>query len=711
MFISNKAKRSLVRQQGVSDCGIACLATIARYHGCEVLLENLRNWSGTLSQGTTLLGLKQAAARIGLDAEGYEISADQLSTLTHPCILPIRLENLNHYWVCFGSQDGSFEIGDPFHGYSKISVQELMNAWTNGICLKITPTEDFRPGRRVTQLKQTLLKEIIWEDLPVLFASLFLGLIITVLGLSLAVFSQKLVDEILPYKQIEKLTWGIAILTLLVLSNILLSFVRGSLLLKQGRDFNERIVAKFYGTIMYLPLFFFDSRETGELISRLKDTGRIQAAITGLSGSLLTNILILVISTVVVFVYSTIVGFIYTLSMPLFLLLAWKLQPHILSAQKGVMQTAAQTESGFIDSIQGMQTIKSHNKENVFKEKMMGLFGMLQGKVFELGKLGLGYGLISGFLGVIFSIGVLATLSFQVVNETLSLGEMVAILTISGTIIPALSSLSGANIQIQEAKVAFDRMIEFVGMGRENSNPEYTLNISPQDYLEIKFKNVGFSFPGRNQLLTNLNLQVTTGELILIKGNNGAGKSTALRILQKFYSPTQGAISIDGISLSDYDTSLWREMVGVVPQEIKIFQGTVLENITLLPGDSNVSLLRKKCLENGLDNYFQSLPFGYATVIGEDGINLSGGQIQLIGLARALFMEPRLLLLDEASSSVDPETEKHLFQLLQRLKTQMAIIMVAHKTHNPVVADRIYRINDGHSFLIWPEPKEFNLTS
>jgi len=209
MFNSNKAKRSIVKQQGESDCGIACLATIAKYHGSEVLLENLRNWSGTLAQGTTLLGLKQAATKIGLDAEGYEISDHQLARLIHPCILPIRLDSLYHYWVCFGYQNGSFEIADPSHGYSKISTQELKKAWTNGICLKITPTKDFRPGRPVTKLKQKLLKEVIWEDLPVLIAALFLGLMITVLGLSLAIFSQVLIDEILPHKQMEKLTWGI----------------------------------------------------------------------------------------------------------------------------------------------------------------------------------------------------------------------------------------------------------------------------------------------------------------------------------------------------------------------------------------------------------------------------------------------------------------------------------------------------------------------
>ncbi len=453
---------------------------------------------------------------------------------------------------------------------------------------------------------------------------------------------------------------------------------------------------------MYLPLFFFDSWKTGEVVTRLKDTGRIQGAITGLSGSLITNFLILVISTLVVYAYSNLVGFIYTLSIPVYLILAWKLQPRILSAQKSVMQTSAQTESGFIDSIQGIQTIKSHNKETVFKDKMMRLFGTFQSKVWELGNLGLSYGLISGVLGVLFSIGVLTTLSFQVLNDVLSIGEMVAILTISGTIIPALGPLASANIQIQEAKVAFDRMIEFMGMGSEDSHSP-TIEISTKDHLEIKFEDVGFGFVGSNQLLTNLNLQVCIGELILITGDNGEGKSTALRMLQKFHSPSHGIISVNGANLWDHHTSRWRKLVGVVPQEIKIFQGTVQENITLVPGDTDESLLIKTLLETGLSDYFAALPFGYATVIGEEGINLSGGQIQLLGLARALFKKPKLLLLDEASSSVDRKTESDLFQLLQRLKSEMAIIMVAHNTQNPVAADRIYRINNGQSRVIWPE--------
>ncbi len=192
MFNSNRPRRSIILQQEPADCGIACLATIARYHGGEVLIENLRHWSGTLSQGTTLLGLKQAAARIGLDAEGYEITLDELSSLQWPCILPVRLGDLNHYWVCFGGQDGNFEIGDPGSGYSKITVQELKNSWTHGVCLKISPNQNFNPGRPVSKLKRGFLKEIVWEDLPVLTSSLLLGLVITILGLSLAIFSKSL---------------------------------------------------------------------------------------------------------------------------------------------------------------------------------------------------------------------------------------------------------------------------------------------------------------------------------------------------------------------------------------------------------------------------------------------------------------------------------------------------------------------------------------
>ena len=175
-----------------------------------------------------------------------------------------------------------------------------------------------------------------------------------------------------------------------------------------------------------------------------------------------------------------------------------------------------------------------------------------------------------------------------------------------------------------------------------------------------------------------------------------------MRILQKFYAPTEGRIYVNGILLENYQTSRWREAVGVVPQEITLFQGTLLENITLIPNEDDEPGIRRRCIEVGLNAYLESLPFGYKTLVGEGGINLSGGQIQLIGLARALYGHPKLLLLDEASSWVDRGTEKHLFQILQNLKEQMAIIIVAHQTQNPVGADRTYEINNGKSLLIQP---------
>jgi ATP-binding cassette subfamily B protein len=330
-----KNKIPFIRQQDQSDCGVACLASVVRHFGGEVSLERLRALSGTSKQGTTLLGLCQAAQQIGLEAEGFEAeSIEMLYELPHPVILHVVMEGkLEHYVVASPSRlapsggtkkTGFFVISDPAKGVVEMSESELEAIWKSKILLQLTPTERFQKNASTTGQKLRWLKSLIQEELPILMIAAVLGVVVAVLGLGMSLFSQKLIDEILPQQNTEKLIIGLVLLGLLLLIRSGITYLRALFLLRQAQSFNNRVAGSFYEKLIRLPKSFFDTRKTGDLIARMHDTRRIQSVIASLAGSVLIDFLVVVISAVFVFVYSVEVGALTLVSLPFFGWLVWR---------------------------------------------------------------------------------------------------------------------------------------------------------------------------------------------------------------------------------------------------------------------------------------------------------------------------------------------------------------------------------------------------
>jgi len=281
----------------------------------------------------------------------------------------------------------------------------------------------------------------------------------------------------------------------------------------------------------------------------------------------------------------------------------------------------------------------------------------------------------------------------MVFEGLLQLGELMAVLGIASTLIPSITNLALIVIPVNEAKVAFNRMFEFVSI-----NPEIKekTNITIQ-FESLEVKNLSFRFPGRKQLLKKIDFEIKKNELIAIVGESGCGKTTLGQILEKFYFPENGEIVINrNINLNDTNTNDWRALLGVVPQDIHVFNGNVPDNICMGETDGDVQKIIAFCQTYGFHAFFEEFPQGYLTILGEEGINLSGGQIQLIGLARALYKMPQLLILDEATSAMDRNTENFTLKLLDRLKSEIGIIFISHRLHIlKKMSNRIYVIDGG----------------
>ena len=297
-----------------------------------------------------------------------------------------------------------------------------------------------------------------------------LGVAVALLGLSMALFSQKLLDDILPKQNTEKLTLGLLLLSVLLLARAGVSYLRNFLLLRQSREFNVRIADSFFRDLLQLPKAFFDSRKTGDLVARLNDTRRIQATISFLTGSVIIDTLVIVLTAVFLFNYAWQIGLLALVSFPLFGWLIWRFNNRIIAGQRDVMASYARTESHFIDSMSGIGAIKANRQEAFFARITQTVYQFFQQQLYDLGLLGNRYNLLSELIGVGLLIAIISLTAFMVLQKQLKIGEMMAIVSLASTLISSVSKLSTTNIQLQEARVAFDRMREFTELPKELEN-------------------------------------------------------------------------------------------------------------------------------------------------------------------------------------------------------------------------------------------------
>jgi len=684
--------KSFIRQHDQSDCGVACLLSVINYYKGTNSLEKLRELSGTTRQGTTLLGLYQAANKLGFEAQGNEADIQAIIDHKAPLILHVVIEErLQHYIVCYGYKNGVFIIGDPAKGLSTYTQEDLSKIWKSKTCLTLTPTRDFIKATSIKKSKKSWFIKLLKDDYQLLGISLVLGVVVALLGMAMAIFSQKLIDDILPSQNSTKLITGIALLAFLLFVRVGFGSLREFFLIKQSKDFNNRIIDTFYSALLHLPKPFFDTRKIGELVARLNDTNRVQRVIKHIASSFVIDGLVTLVSFGFLFFYSWQTGLIALVSLPIYFLIIYRFNQKIIKAQKEVMQSYALNESNYITSMQGIATIKNFNRQTIFQKVNQLVYGNFQNKIFSLGKINVRLALFSGIAGVLFLVSILSYTSFLVYQKTMTLGELMAVLGIAGSLLPSITNLALIAIPINEAKIAFNRMFEFASIPKEAQG---RLEINSFEALEIK--DLSFRFAGRSPLLKNINLHILKGEFVAIVGESGSGKSTLGQILQGFYPFEKGTVTINyQYSFQDISSEHWRNLVGVIPQDIHIFSGNVLDNI-LLGALNKPEDIVKFCQEMGFEKFIAELPQGYATILGEEGINLSGGQKQIIALARVLYKKPQFLILDEATAAMDRNTEKFTMDLLRKLKKDIAVLFISHRIHTlKNNADRIYVLEDG----------------
>jgi ATP-binding cassette, subfamily C, bacteriocin exporter len=694
MKLQNRIRKCSVLQQDSTDCGAACLLSVIRFYEGQSTIEKIRLLSGTTQSGTTMLGLYQAAQKCGFEAAGYEATAEALIDYKNVLILHVRnKEGSEHYVVCFGYEGQHFMIWDPAEGFQALTDEELLRIWESRKCLGLIPGHDFTKGIQSRKIKQTWLIKALKPERDLLFISGLTGILVSALGLVMAIYTQKLIDKILPNANLNYLMLTSCLVFILLSTRIVLSAIRQLLLLSQGNSFNTRVVNDFYSSLFQLPKVFFDTRKTGDFVARLNDTMRIQKVVAEIIGIYLIDVLIIAATICTLFFYSAGAGIISLISLPVFYVIVSSQNKKLKSLQNSLMAGYALSESNFIDSLKGIEEIKCLNWDDHYIKRSNFFFSDYQKRILDLGKVKVKLNLIVGLFGSFFLILVLIYSSFKVIQNDLTQGEMMAILSLSSTLLPSVINIALIGIPLSEAKVALNRMFEFTQMKTEDNSEtsDSTVAIS-----RLCIDNISFSYPGHSLLFDKVSLRINRGEVVSIIGENGCGKSTLANIILRFYKAESGRIWINNEVDSDaIGLKYWRSKIGLIPQEIHIFNGTILQNLITDFSESNINKVVSTVSSLGLGGFINSFPNGFMTLVGEEGINLSGGQKQLLAYIRVLLNKPDILLIDEGTSNMDVRTESLIIDLLSRLKEEMGILMITHRLNLvKKLSDSIYVFNE-----------------
>ena len=704
-----------IKQHDITDCGAACLASIAAHHKLQLPIARIRQYAGTDKKGTNVLGLLEAAQKLGFDAKGVRGDFESLFKIPKPSIAHIIVkERLHHYVVIYEVTKEFIKIMDPGDGkLHKKTHEEFKKEWT-GVLVLLLPQEDFKTGNE----KVSVLKRFLFLLKPhkfVLIQALVGALIYTLLGFSTSIYIQKITDHVLVDGNTKLLNLlGVIMLVLLALQ-IVISVFKDVFLIKTGQQIDSRLILGYYKHLLKLPQQFFDTMRVGEIISRINDAVKIRTFINGVSLSLTVNMLILVFSFGLMFTYYWKLALIMLIVIPLYAGIYFIVNKLNKKTERKIMESSAELESQLVESLNAVGTIKRFGLESFANIKTETRFISLLKIGYKSALNSVFSGTSSALISQLFTIILLWVGSGYVIERQITPGELLSFYAIIGYFTGPVASLIGANVQIQNALIAADRLFEIMDLEREESDNKIVLK--KEAIGSVNFKNVAFRYGTRVEVFKDFNLTLKKGEITAIVGESGSGKSTLISLLQNIYPIQSGQVTIGDFDLKYIENSSLRDLVSVVPQKIDLFAGNVIENIAVGEFAPNMELIMEICKGIGILEFIESLPNGFTTYLGENGATLSGGQKQRIAIARALYKQPEILVLDEATSSLDSSSENYIQNAINSLREkQKTIIIIAHRLSTVINADKIVVLEKGkvleqgsHSELYNSKQKYYNL--
>ena len=667
------------RQRDMTDCGACCLGYVAARAGKILPVSRLRQLAGTNHQGTTALGLVEAARAVGLSARAVRGAAGQLVNVPLPAIAHCLVgRGLLHYVVLVKWTARYAKVMDPAAGrVQRWSPQEFVSAWT-GVLILVAPGSDFETGDHTTSPVRRLWRLV--RPHQHAFAQAFVGAVFsTILALGMSVYVQKIVDHVIPDGNRALLNLLALAMLAVVAFRLVLGVMQSLLSLRLAQRIDASLILAYYRHLLRLPQPFFDAMRVGEITARVADAVKIRQFLNNSLLSLILNPLIVVFALAEMFLYSWRLALLSAALLPFNTAVYCVVNYLNRVLQRQIMERAADFDAQLVESLNAQGTIRRYGLEESSSLRIETRLVRLLRTTWRAAIVGLGGSTAATLLTQVHLVVLLWTGAGLVLDAGLTPGELMSAYTLAGFLTGPLFALTGLNTAIQEALIATDRLFETMDLELEADSG--IIEFPADRVAGIRFENVSFKYAGRLATLENVGFCAPAGRITALAGASGCGKTTLLALLQRLYPPTAGRILVGDLDLAYFTLASLRRGLAVVPQHTTLLAGTVLENLAPDESPPEMDRLLAICREVGVFATIEKLPQGFLTHLSENGANLSGGQRQLLALARALYRGSPVLLLDEPSSALDARAEGLLMEALRRRRDAGATILLA--AHNP----------------------------
>ena len=689
-------KRTFIPQIDARDCGVAALASIAKFYGSDYSLAHLRELAKTNKEGTTALGIVKAAKEMSFETRAIQadMSLFEMEDIPYPFIVHVNKEGkLQHYYVVYKNIKDHLIIGDPDPTVkvTKMTKDRFASEWT-GVAIFLAPAPSYKPHKDKKNGLMSFLP-LIFRQRSLIFYIVLASLLVTLINIGGSYYLQGILDEYIPNQM--KSTLGIISIGLIItyILQQIMSFSRDYLLTVLSQRLSIEVILSYIRHIFELPMSFFATRRTGEVISRFTDANSIIDALASTILSLFLDVSILIIVGSVLLVQNTNLFLLSLISVPIYIIIIFAFMKPFEKMNNDVMQSNSMVSSAIIEDINGIETIKSLTSEETRYQKIDSEFVDYLDKSFKLSKYSILQSSLKQGAQLILNIVILWFGAQVVMTGKISIGQLITFNTLLSYFTNPLENIINLQTKLQSAKVANNRLNEVYLVESEFKN---TQTLTGSQFLagDICFEDISYKYGFGRDTLNNINLTIKQGDKVSIVGISGSGKTTLAKMIVNFFEPYKGRITINNNDLKMIDKKVLRQHINYLPQQAYIFSGSILENLTLGANQmiSQEDII-KACEIAEIRQDIEQMPMGYQTEL-SDGAGLSGGQKQRIALARALLTKAPVLILDEATSGLDVLTEKKVIENLMDMSDK-TIIFVAHRLSISERTNQVIVLNQG----------------
>ena len=692
------------QQHDAMDCGPTCLRMVAKYYGRVFSIQKLREATQIGKEGVSLLGISEAAESIGFKTLAIKVPFRQLEKdALLPCIVHWKQ---NHFVVVYQIKKNQVFVADPALGLIKYSYAEFESQWATtivegektGIALLLDATQRFyqEADEQTKGINLSMLSGYVFKYKR-LILQLFFGLFIgSILQLILPFLTQSVVDTGIQTRNLHFIYLVLAAQLMLFIGRMSVEFIRSWILLHISTRINLSVLSDFLGKLLRLPISFFESKKTGDILQRIGDHQRIESFLTGTSLNVLFSMFNLVIFSVVLAYYNITIFGVFLLSSIVYSIWIVFFLRYRRKLDNKRFALASQNQSSLIQLVQSVPELKLNNAE--IKKRWE--WENLQVKNFHLSVKGLALQQYQQTGAMLINEGKNIVISFlaatAVVNGQMTLGAMMALQYIIGQLNSPVEQLIQFMQHYQDAQISLERLNEIHEIDDEETTQKPLLHILPENQ-DIQLKNLTFTYTGAGNepVLKNVNLTIPQGKITAIVGTSGSGKTTLLKLLLKFYKPQSGEIRLGNVSLENISHKLWRSKCGTVMQEGVIFSDTIAENIAFSDEFPDTKKLLHAVKVANIQSFIEELPLSYNTKIGAEGSGISQGQKQRLLIARAVYKNPDFIFFDEATNALDANNESVIMANLEEFFKNRTVIVVAHRLSTVKNADQIVVMEKG----------------